>query len=45
MFREENHYKEQKKLLPIREDVSVKDQFGFRPLSIIKQRKMEMCLF
>lgn len=36
MFREENHYKEQKKLLPTREDVSIKNQFGFRPLSIIK---------
>jgi DNA modification methylase len=36
MFREENHYKNQSKVLPVREDVSVKDQFGFRPLSIIK---------
>jgi DNA modification methylase len=38
-IRNENHYRAQSKLLPIREDINVKDQFGFLPLSIIKPTK------
>lgn len=30
---------QQKKFLPVREDISIKDQFGFLPLSIIKPTK------
>lgn len=33
------HYRKQSKVLPIREDVDVKNQFGFLPLSIIKPTK------
>ena len=38
-IRNENHYRAQTKLLPIREDINVKDQFGFLPLSLIKPTK------
>ena len=38
-IRNENHYRAISKLLPIREDVNVKDQFGFLPISIIKPTK------
>jgi len=38
-IRNENHYRAQSKLLPIREDINVKDQFGFLPLSLIKPTK------
>jgi len=31
--------RQQKKLLPVRDDISIKDQFGFLPLSIIKPTK------
>lgn len=31
--------RQQKKFLPVREDISIKDQFGFLPLSIIKPTK------
>ena len=39
MSRSLDHYRKQSKVLPIREDVNVKDQFGFLPLSIIKPTK------
>ena len=38
-IRNEDHYRAMSKLLPIREDINVKDQFGFLPLSIIKPTK------
>jgi len=39
MSRNLDHYRKQSKILPIREDINVKDQFGFLPLSIIKPTK------
>ena len=39
MSRSLDHYRKQSKVLPIREDVNVKDQFGFLPLSITKPTK------
>jgi len=39
MGRSLDHYRKQSKVLPIREDINVKDQFGFLPLSIIKPTK------
>jgi len=39
MSRSLDHYTKQSKILPIREDINVKDQFGFLPLSIIKPTK------
>lgn len=39
MSRSLDHYRKQSKVLPIREDINVKDQFGFLPLSIIKPTK------
>jgi len=38
-IRNEDHYRAMSKSLPIREDINVKDQFGFLPLSIIKPTK------
>jgi len=39
MSRSLDHYRKQSKILPIREDINVKDQFGVLPLSIIKPTK------
>ena len=36
MFRNEEHYRKQVQYLPVRHDVSVKEQFGFLPISVIK---------
>lgn len=36
MARKLNHYRNQSQVLPVREDIDVKDQFGMLPLSIMK---------